>query len=271
MNECAPRASTLRALRPAPRVHAAGIGAAVMCAAALAGCATTTPALPQDPYEPFNRAVYRFNDALDVALLKPVATGYAKIVPGPIRTCVSNVFGNLGDLWSAVNSVLQGKGGQGANTVMRFAVNTGFGFGGCIDIASEIDGLQRQREDFGQTLGKWGIASGPYLVLPVFGPSTVRDGLGLVVDLSADPIMRVDDVATRNTATGLRVISTRAELLDASRILEGAAIDPYAFLRDAYLQRRNSQIHDGEPPEAPPPIYEDVDAPAPKDPAPTSK
>ncbi len=226
------------------------------------GCSTVpSAASPKDPYESFNRAVYKFNDALDSAVIKPAATGYKAVVPSPVRNCVSNVFSNVGQLWSAVNSALQGKGEECANTLMRFAVNSTFGFAGCIDIASEVPGLERKNEDLGQTLGKWGVGAGPYLVLPLFGPSTVRDAAGLTVESMADPVSTSDNVRARNSATALRIVSRRAELLDASRILEGAAIDPYAFLRDAYLQRRVDQIYDGEPPDTPAPSYDDPDSP----------
>ena len=226
------------------------------------GCSTVQTPSPKDPYEGFNRSVYKFNDTVDTAVLKPVATGYKTVVPSPVRTCVSNVFSNVGELWSALNSALQGKGEECANTLMRFALNSTFGFAGCLDIASEIPGLQQRNEDLGQTLGKWGMAPGPYLVLPFFGPSTVRDAAGFSVELVTDPVTNADNVRARNSATALRFVSRRAELLDASRILEGAALDPYSFLRDAYLQRRLNQVYDGEPPDEPPPPNYDDQAPA---------
>ena len=245
-----------------PRLRAGSIALAI---ASLAGCATppgssatSAAAATQDPLEPMNRAVYAFNDAIDRALLKPVATAYTTVVPEPARDCVSNAFANLGDVWNGINSLLQGKGADTLTTWTRFAVNSTFGFAGCIDIASHMQGLDRKPEDFGQTLGVWGLASGPYLVLPFFGPSSVRDGLGLAADMTmGSPTGYIEDVAARNSAQGLRLVSTRANLLQASRTLDGAALDPYVFVRDAYLQRRQSLIYDGEPPESAPPAYDD--------------
>ena len=162
----------------------------------LAGCATGPDANPKDPLEPFNRGVYRFNDAVDRAVLKPVATAYVDVTPSPVRTGVNNFFGNLGDLWSAVNAGLQLRPRETADNLLRFSVNTVLGFGGLLDIASEA-GIERTRIDFGQTLGRWGVPSGAYLVLPFFGPSTVRDAGGLVADSAADPVGHVDHVPSR--------------------------------------------------------------------------
>ena len=207
------------------------------------GCATGPDANPRDPLEPFNRGVQRFNDAVDEAVLKPVATTYVDVTPSPVRTGVTNFFGNLRDLWSSVNAALQLRPRESAENLMRFGVNTTFGLAGLLDITTEM-GIPRTRIDFGQTLGRWGVASGPYLVLPFFGPSSFRDTVGLVVDSNADLVGDVDRVANRNSLYTLRVIDTRAGLLGAGNVLEGAALDKYSFTRDFYLNRRQSQIDD---------------------------
>lgn len=208
----------------------------------LAGCATTQGDTdPRDPFEGFNRTVFRFNDAVDEAVLKPVATGYQKVTPSFVQTGVSNFFGNIGDVWSAVNSLLQGEVETGLSSGMRVAVNTTFGFLGVLDIASEA-GLVKHKEDFGQTLGVWGMPSGPYLVLPLLGPSTIRDTAALPADIWGDVWQHTDPVSARNAGTVLRIVDTRASLLDAGNLLEDVALDKYAFTRDAWLQRRQSQI-----------------------------
>lgn len=209
----------------------------------MAGCATGPDADPKDPLEPLNRGVYRFNDAIDTAVLKPVATAYVEVTPSPVRTGVNNFFGNLGDLWSAVNAGLQLRPRETADNLLRFGVNTFLGFGGLLDIAGEA-GIPRTRIDFGQTLGRWGVPPGAYLVLPIFGPSTVRDTGGLVVDWEADPVGHVDHVPTRNSLYTLRAVDTRAGLLRAGELFEGAAIDKYSLMRDFYLGRRQRQIDD---------------------------
>lgn len=219
-------------------------GAALALAFSLmAGCATGPDANPRDPLEPFNRGVYQFNDAVDTAVLKPVATAYQKVTPSPVRTGVSNFFGNLGDLWSSVNAGLQLRPREATENLMRFSVNTVFGLAGVLDIASEM-GIPRTRLDFGQTMGRWGAPSGPYLVLPLLGPSSVRDGAGLMVDVVGDPVTGVDHVPTRNSLMALRVIDTRAGLLRAGTLLDDAALDKYSFMRDFYLNRRQNQIED---------------------------
>lgn len=209
----------------------------------VAGCATGPAAHPQDPLEPLNRGVHRFNDALDTAVLKPVATAYQEAVPSPLQTGVSNFFGNLGDLWSAANAALQWRPREAGENLMRFGVNSVLGLAGLLDIATEA-GIPRTRTDFGHTLGRWGVPAGPYLVLPILGPSSVRDGTGVLVDMSADPVLGMNDVPVRNTLTTLRVVDTRAGLLRATTLLEGAALDPYSFTRDLYLNRRQRQIDD---------------------------
>ncbi|MGS0740933.1 MlaA family lipoprotein [Glaciimonas sp. GG7] len=209
---------------------------------ALSGCATTTgPANPQDPLEGFNRAMFTFNDKLDQVALKPAATAYRNWLPSFVQTGVNNFFGNLSDVWSAVNGYLQGNGVDGTTAVMRVAVNTTFGLGGLLDVSSAA-GLEKKKKDFGQTLGKWGVGSGPYVVLPLFGPSNVRDTAALPVDFYGDIWTYKYPVFWRNTGTVVRLVDKRANLLDASSLLEDAAIDKYEFVRDAYTQRRQSQI-----------------------------
>lgn len=205
---------------------------------------------PKDPWEGFNRAVYNVNDAVDAALLKPVAVGYQKVVPDPARDGVKNFFGNLGDVWSTVNLLLQGKVVESARMTLRVASNTIFGLGGVLDPATEF-GLERHSEDFGQTLGFWGVPPGPYVVLPLLGPSTLRDTAALPVDFKGGALGYVNDTGAVVTLSGLRVVSTRAGLLSAERLLADVALDKYSFLRDAYLARRQSLVYDGNPPEEP--------------------
>ena len=224
--------------------------AAALLAGLATGCATTGGS-PQDPLEPVNRAVFGFNEAVDQALLKPVAQGYRAVLPELVRVGVTNFFSNIEDVWIAANNLLQGKVENGLRDVMRVAINTVIGLGGLIDVASDA-GLEKHNEDFGQTLGRWGFGSGPYLVLPILGPSTLRDGIGLLgFDTAADPVWNLDHVPTRNSLYTGRTINTRANALDASRLLEEAALDKYRFVRDAYLQRRRSLVYDGNPPREP--------------------
>jgi len=222
----------------------------VLMAAALllSACASGPNANPRDPMEPFNRGVYGFNNAVDRAVIKPVATAYRDALPSPVRTGVSNFFNNLQDLWSFVNNTLQLKGEGAGNSIVRFGVNTVFGLGGLIDIASEMR-IERHTEDFGQTLGRWGVGAGPYMVLPFVGPSTVRDTAALPVDMAGNVVSQVDHVPTRNSATVLNLVDRRSQLLDASQMLDEVALDPYSFTRDAYLQRRRNLVYDGNPPD----------------------
>ena len=208
--------------------------------AVLAGCASGPGAHPRDPLEPFNRDVTKFNEAVDRAVLKPVATTYVDVTPKPLRTGVSNFFGNLTDVWSLVNNVLQFKGMAAADTALRLSVNTLLGLGGVLDIASEMN-VERHKQDFGQTLAHYGVPTGPYLVLPILGPSTVRDTLTLPLTRTADPVARVDHVPTRNTLYGVPTIDTRANLLRASQVLDDVALDKYTFTRDAYLKLRDNE------------------------------
>jgi len=214
----------------------------------LSGCATGPNANPRDPLEPFNRGVYRFNDALDKAVLKPVATAYRDVLPGPVRRGVGNFFGNLEDAWSFVNNALQLKGQAAAESLVRFGVNTFLGLGGILDVASEMN-IDKHTKDFGHTLGYWGVAPGPYLVLPLLGPSTLRDTVALPVDMMGDIVSNIEHVPTRNTAKAVRVVDNRAGLLRVTGLLEEAALDKYSFTRDAFLQSRRSSIFDGNPPE----------------------
>lgn len=213
----------------------------------LSGCAGPNP---RDPYEGFNRAMFSFNDTVDKVALKPVATAYKNVLPSFVQTGINNFFGNLSDAWSVVNDALQGKGTQGARDLGRVGLNTTFGLLGFIDVATP-NGLRKHTEDFGQTLGYWGVSSGPYLMLPLLGPSTVRDTAALPVDIAGDIWHYKDPVYIRNIGTVTRVVDQRANLLDASNLLEEAALDRYEFVRDGYLQRRESQVHDGEPAEKP--------------------
>ncbi|HEX5739168.1 MAG TPA: VacJ family lipoprotein [Hydrogenophaga sp.] len=207
----------------------------------LGACATGPDANPRDPLEPFNRGVFKFNDAVDGAVIKPVAVVYRDITPDLVRTGVSNFFGNLSDFWSFINATLQARPQEAVENLARFNVNTLLGLGGLLDIASEM-GIERTKLDFGQTMGRWGIPSGPYLVLPLLGPSSVRDAAGFSVESRGDLVMGINHIPTRNSLYGLRLIETRANLLRASSMLEGAALDKYSFSRDFYLQRRESQI-----------------------------
>jgi phospholipid-binding lipoprotein MlaA len=214
-----------------------------VAAAALSGCATGTN--PKDPYEGFNRKMFAFNDAIDEHALKPAATTYKKVLPSFVQTGVNNFFGNLADVWTAANSFLQGKGHDGISDVSRVLINTTLGIGGLFDPASSA-GLQKHNEDLGQTLGYWGMPSGPYVMLPLLGPSTLRDTAALPVDIAADPWGYNPHVAARNLGTVTRVIDQRAVLLDASNLLEEAALDRYEFIRDGFLQRRQNKVFDGE-------------------------
>lgn len=232
-------------MKPIPTPFGTASKGAVLAVALalIAGCATGPDANPRDPLEPLNRGVYQFNDAVDTAVLVPVATAYQNVTPSPVRTGVNNFFSNLGDLWSSVNAGLQLRPREATENLMRFSMNTVFGLGGVIDIATEM-GIPRTRLDFGQTLGRWGAPSGAYLVLPLLGSSSVRDGTGMMVDGYGDPVAGVDHVPTRNSLTALRIVDTRATYLRASSLLEDAALDKYSFTRDLYLNRRQSQIED---------------------------
>lgn len=216
----------------------------------LAGCSSTPKTSdPSDPYEGFNRAMYTFNDTADRWVIKPVAKGYKAVTPDPVEKGVSNFFSNLGELTVIINDGLQGKGDQMLRDSTRFMVNSTLGVFGIFDVATPF-GLPKHNEDFGQTLATWGVGSGPYLVLPLLGPSTVRDTTGFGINaLTASYTNFVEHVPTRNSAFALNMVSTRANLLNASSLLDNAALDPYVFLRNSYLQRRNHLIYDGNPPD----------------------
>jgi phospholipid-binding lipoprotein MlaA len=211
----------------------------------VAGCATTANN-PRDPFEGFNRAMFSFNEGIDV-VVKPVAEGYDAAVPGFIKTGIGNFFGNVADLWIALNNLLQGKITESASDVGRVLVNSTVGVAGLIDVASNL-GLEKHDEDFGQTLGRWGVGEGPYLYLPFLGPRNVRDAFGFAVDASVDPVEHLHHVRTRNTLIGARFIDLRASLLPADKVVEAAAFDKYGYIRNAYFQMRRSAVHDGSPP-----------------------
>lgn len=219
-----------------------------------AGCATAPAAggaaragVPADPWESWNRKVFAFNEAIDEAVLKPVALAYRDAVPALVRRGVGNFFGNLGDVWSSANHFLQGKLQTGLEMGMRVAANTMFGIAGVLDPATEF-GLVRRSEDFGQTLAVWGVGNGPYLVLPLLGPSTLRDTAALPLDrYGGSPSRWFSDYNTY-VVTSVQVLQLRAELLDTTRLVDQASLDKYSFVRDAWLARRLDQIYDGSPP-----------------------
>ncbi|MDP1690783.1 MAG: VacJ family lipoprotein [Burkholderiaceae bacterium] len=233
----------------------------VVAAWLLAAAGTAQAQSAKDPLESWNRAVFGFNESLDAAVLEPVASGYKAVVPELVRSGVGNVFNNFSDIWSAVNQMLQGKPVAAAQMGLRVATNTLFGIAGLFDVASDL-GIERQREDFGQTLGRWGLPAGPYLVTPLLGPSSLRDAAAMPLDLSWRPAALSHDSATRVGLSTLQLIDVRAGLLDASRIVDDIALDKYVFVRDAYLARRRSLVYDGDPPDLPEPGDAAGEAPA---------
>ena len=218
-----------------------------LCAAAsfvvlVTGCANS----PNDPLEGYNRQAFYFNQAIDTVVVKPVAHGYHDLVPDVVQTMVSNFFGNIADVWIAFNNFLQGRGDEGFSDVSRVMINTFAGLGGLIDVASDA-GLPKHNEDFGQTLGVWGAPPGPYFVIPILGPSTIRDTLAVPADYwFGDPVTYVGNKSESLMwgMVALRGISKRAELIDAAAVIDDAAIDKYEFIRDAHLQRRQRLVHD---------------------------
>jgi phospholipid-binding lipoprotein MlaA len=215
----------------------------------LTGCSSISGlsnyAQQKDPFESFNRGVYAFNDTLDKAIIKPVAQGYSKVTPTPVKNMVNNFFSNLDDVVVTVNDLLQFKFRQAASDGCRVIFNSTFGLFGLINIT---DKLEKHNEDFGQTLGYWGVPSGPYLMLPFFGPSSIRDGSGLYADSFVSVIGRTRHVPTRNSAWLAEGVNTRAGLLEQEKVIDEAVIDRYSFIRDAYLMRRQSLVYDGNPP-----------------------
>jgi phospholipid-binding lipoprotein MlaA len=234
------------------------LAAAAAAAAALSGCAAVRSPDPRDPWEPMNRGTFEFNDGVDRVALKPLAEAYRFVLPEPVRAGVRNFFENLRDPWIALNQLLQGKVEEALSDGWRFIANSTFGLGGIFDIASDM-GMPKHNEDFGQTLAVWGVDFGPYLVIPILGPSSVRDATGTAVATQAylpwqlPEWLDVDHrVAWQNWLTGIDIVQTRANLLDATDLLEQAALDRYAFIRNAYFQRRRNLIYDGNPPPLPP-------------------
>jgi phospholipid-binding lipoprotein MlaA len=220
----------------------------------IVGCASIPAGMepsPRDPWEPFNRSVFEFNEGLDKYLLKPVVAAYRFILPEIVREGIYNFFSNYSDIYTALQNLLQGKPDYAFNDLMRVAVNTIFGLGGLMDVATP-GGLEKHKEDWGQTFGVWGVPSGTYVVLPFFGPSTVRDTFGTAADLETDYLFKyIPDVGLRNSITGLRVVNARNTYYEAGDLLDGAALDKYSFIRDAYLQRREYQINEGRNDEEP--------------------
>jgi phospholipid-binding lipoprotein MlaA len=211
----------------------------------LTGCATAANN-PRDPFEGFNRVMFSVNEEIDV-VMKPVAEGYDTVVPGPVKTGIGNFFGNIADLWIALNNLLQGKITASASDVGRVLINSTVGIVGLFDVASNF-GLEKHDEDFGQTLGHWGVAEGPYLYWPFLGPKNVRDTFGFAVDVSVDPVVHTHHVPTRNTMVGVRFVDLRADLLPADKMVEAAAFDKYDYIRNAYFQMRRNAVYDGSPP-----------------------
>ncbi len=254
------RARPQRPSRPA----AALAGLVLLC---LGGCATIPPDAgknPADPYEKVNRQIYAFNDGFDRAIAKPVAKGYSTVVPRPARDCVSNIFSNLSEVTTIVNSALQARGGDTLTGLGRLLVNSTVGLGGCFDVATRL-GWERRRQEFGATLGHWGVGLGPYVVLPILGPSTVRDAIGEIPDYFTNPVSYIPSAKLDYGVYLLNFVDKRAQLLDATTLVEGAALDPYAFLRDGYLQRRRAKDLDGV---VPLPKEDDPDSPDPAMPEP---
>lgn len=221
------------------------ISVAILLSLSLLGCATNGD--PRDPLEPLNRSIYKFNDVLDKAVIKPVATGYKDVMPDVVRNAVGNFFSNLDDVLVLLNDLLQFKLEQAASDFSRLVWNTTVGIAGLFDVATPME-LPKHNEDFGQTMGYWGVGNGPYLVLPLLGPSSLRDAVGTAVDMHYDPVVQHDPVPERNSGIALHIVDTRSRLLSAEDVLDEASLDRYVFLRDAYLQRRRGLVYDGNPP-----------------------
>lgn len=259
---CGPRFPIPRS--QAPRRSGAWVRTltAAVLAVCLFGCATTaatgagddgddeprTEAQKLDPWEHWNRRVFAFNESLDRNVLEPVARTYAKVLPEPVRSGISHFFGNVNDAWSAVNSFLQWKIENGFSGVIRVGTNTLFGVGGIFDVASDL-GIEKRSEDFGQTLGRWGVGPGAYMVLPLLGPSSVRETVALPLDRAVSPALLLHDGTWQWSILTLQLVNTRAQLLGATRLIDDVALDKYTFIRDSYLQRRRSLVYDGDPPD----------------------
>ena len=212
----------------------------------LSACVTVEKPTEGDPLESYNRTMFKVNEGLDKAVLRPVAKGYEAVVPQPARSCVSNMFSNVGDVWSGVNSFAQGRGVDFFNSLGRFLMNSTIGLGGCYDVASE-KGVKKIENDFGTTLGVWGLGDGPYVVLPLFGSSSLRDTAGLVGDSVGGTVTHttpwaIDNIPVRNSIVGVQVVSKRANLLAADDIATDVSLDKYAFVRDAYKQNRQALL-----------------------------
>ncbi len=219
----------------------------VLAVALLQGACATTGGRADDPFESWNRAMYAVNEPIDKHVMKPVAQAWVDYAPSFFRMAVTNYVNNIDDLFSAVNGLLQGKLDKAGNDLGRVMINTGFGLLGMIDIASDA-GIPRGEEDFGQTFGYWGIPQGPYLFVPLFGPSTFRDGTGTLLRIVWSPTTEIPNVVVRNVIYGLGAVDLRAQALGATSLIEQASLDPYTFVRRAYLQRREYMVYDGKPP-----------------------
>ncbi|NYT22460.1 VacJ family lipoprotein [Alcaligenaceae bacterium] len=244
------------------RIRLAAVAATAILAS---GCASVQQTSPRDPWESYNRGMFAFNDAVDGALLKPIAYAYRDLTPKPVRSCVSNIFGNLEDVWSAFNSFLQARGHDFFNTLGRVLFNSTMGLGGCIDVAS-MNGAYKIRNDLGTTLGVWGLGTGPYVVLPFWGASSLRDGTAMLGGLAADisvltPVFEIDNVPVRNSILGLYAVEARESLLDADEIVNRTALDRYSFIRDAYLQQRDAMVNQRRSEGGVLPDYSDDDLP----------
>lgn len=238
------------------------LAAALLLAGGLAACASIPPGAgsnPVDPWEVYNRHMFDFNDRVDSAVIKPIAEAYEAVLPEAVRHCVNNAFRNLGEPVNAINDLLQAKPSDAMVDLSRFFWNSTAGLLGCFDLAAKA-GAPRNNEDFGQTLGRWGLAPGPYFVLPLLGPSSTRDAFGRLFDfLGTDPIWYINEIPLRNSLVGVRLVDTRASLLPAEKVLVAAALDKYQFVRDAYLQLRRNLVYDGNPPRLEDPYDEEDD------------
>jgi phospholipid-binding lipoprotein MlaA len=215
----------------------------------LGGCAVSQSRV--DPFEDWNRAMFAVNDVVDGHVAKPIAQAYVKYVPEVIRSGVTNFFGNIDDLFIGLNNVLQGNGDRAGDDFGRVLLNSTFGLGGLFDLASMM-GIEKHNQDFGITFGKWGIPTGPYLFVPLFGPTTVRDGTGTVIRAYLGPTTYIfTDVPLRNSIWGVGIVDARAQALGTESMVDQAALDRYRFIRNAYLRARRFQVYDGKPPPEP--------------------